>query len=76
MPDPSDRAPVEFELADELPADARVENAEQQIREAETTVEFEEADELPDRFLVMKQRLRAVARAGSVHSADRPERLA
>ena len=29
------------------------------------TVEFEEADELPDRFRVMKQRLRAVKCTGA-----------
>ena len=36
------------------------------------TVEFEEADELPDRFRVMKQRLRAVKCRGA--RRQRPQR--
>jgi len=48
----------------------------EQIREAganlQPTVEFEEADELPDRFRVMKQRLRAVKCRGA--RRQRPQR--
>jgi len=46
----------------------------EQIREAganlQPTVEFEEADELPDRFRVMKQRLRAVKCRGGAQAAS------